>query len=88
MKAGVEEFPLRVVPDWDVQKKRADTLCRLIDRHLDHEAGVRSLRDREQFAPGDLCPEQRIQMITDAEGVMRAFRCDNGSLDECCSPSG
>jgi hypothetical protein len=85
---GVEEFPLRVVPDWDVQKKRADTLCRLIDRHLDYEAGARSLRVREQFAPGDLCPEQRIQLITDAEGVMRAFRCDSGSPEECCSPSG
>jgi hypothetical protein len=88
MKAGVEEFPLRVVPDWDVQKKRADTLCRLIDRHLDYEAGARSLRVPEQFAPRDLCPEQRIQLITDAEGVMREFRCGNGSPEECCSPSG
>jgi hypothetical protein len=86
MKAGVEEFPLRVIPDWDVQKKCADTLCRLIDRHLDYEAGARSLRDREQFAPGDLCPEQRIQVrVIDACSVKPI---DEGTLHRAAADIG
>ena len=62
---GVEELPLRVVPDWDEQVRRAEGLCRLIDRHLDYEARGRLLLDLEDFRPQHLCPEQRVQMVSD-----------------------
>lgn len=62
----VEDLPLRVVPDWDDQVKRATELCRLIDRHLDYEARGRLLLDLDDFRPQHLCPEQRVQMTSDA----------------------
>ncbi|MCC2669570.1 MAG: hypothetical protein K0Q72_2041 [Armatimonadetes bacterium] len=61
----IEELPLRVVPDWDDQVRRAENLCRLIDRHLDYEARGRLLLDLEDFRPQHLCPEQRVQMLSD-----------------------
>jgi hypothetical protein len=70
----MKEFPLRVVPDWDVQKKRANTLCRLIDRHLDYEAGARSLRKIERLGPRDLGPGHRVQMVKDAAGVIQQLQ--------------
>ena len=66
-----EELPLKVVPDWDDRVRRADVLCRVIDRHLDYEAAGRSLRDLRDFRPQHLCPEQRVQMITDAYAITR-----------------
>jgi len=59
------EFPLRVVPDWDAQVRRAAKICLLIDRHLDHKAGGRRLSDGGTFCPRDLCAEQRVQMIAE-----------------------
>jgi hypothetical protein len=67
----VDDLPLRVVPDWDRQVGRASILCRLIDRHLDHEARGRVLRKSEDFRPQHLCPEQRVQMVTDALAAAR-----------------
>jgi hypothetical protein len=64
-EVDVEELPLKVVPDWDEQVERADTLCRLVDRHLDSEARGRILRELKDFRPQHLCPEQRVQMVTD-----------------------
>ncbi len=61
----VEDLPLRVAPDWDVQAERAERLCRLIDRHLDYEARGRILRELRDFRPQHLCPEQRVQMVSD-----------------------
>ena len=69
-----EELPLRVVPDWDRQVERADRVCRLIDKHLDFEAWGRFLRDRRDFQPGHLCPEQRVQMMTDVSAALSASR--------------
>jgi hypothetical protein len=60
-----EELPLKVAPDWDEQVRRADEVCRLIDRHLDYEARGRILRDPRDFRPQHLCPEQRVQMLSD-----------------------
>jgi hypothetical protein len=60
-----EELPLRVVPDWDEQVRKATDACRLIDRHLDYEARGRLLLDLEDFRPQHLCPEQRVQMVSD-----------------------
>ena len=61
----VEDLPLKVAPDWDQQVSRAGVLCRLVDRHLNHEARGRILRDKRDFRPQHLCPEQRVQMVTD-----------------------
>ena len=64
-RGPVEGLPLRVVPDWRKQVRRATGVCRLIDRHMD-DAG-RSLPRWTQvdISLRLLCPEQRVQMITD-----------------------
>jgi hypothetical protein len=66
-----EEFPLSVVPDWEEQLTRAEQLCRIVDRHLDFEARFRLLQDLEDFRPQHLCPEQRVQLISDMYGATR-----------------
>jgi hypothetical protein len=66
-----EELPLRVVPDWDEQLRRANEVCRLIDRHLDYEARGRLLLELEDFRPQHLCPEQRVQMSSDLYAATR-----------------
>ncbi len=65
LEPGIEELPLRVVPDWDDQVKKAEDMTRLIDRHLDYEARGRILRNLRDFRPQHLCPEQRVQMVSD-----------------------
>jgi len=59
------EFPMRVVPDWDEQVRRGDRMAKLIDRHLDYEAYSRNLFEAEQLTPIGLCPEQRVNLLTD-----------------------
>lgn len=66
-----EELPLREVPDWADQVRSADELCRLLDRHLDFEARHRQLARLSDFRPQHLCPEQRVQMTTDAYAATR-----------------
>jgi len=65
------EFPLRVAPDWDEQLQRGDRMARLIDRHLDYEAYSRSLFEAEQLTPIGLCPEQRVNLLTDMYAASR-----------------
>jgi hypothetical protein len=60
-----EELPMRVVPDWDEQLRRAEHACTLIDKHLDCEARGRLLTNLKDFRPQHLCPEQRVQMVSD-----------------------
>jgi hypothetical protein len=67
----IEELPLPVVPDWEEQVKRASEACRLIDRHLDYEAKNRLLVDLDDFRPQHLCPEQRVQMVSDLYAATR-----------------
>jgi len=67
----IEDLPLRVVPDWDEQVKRANDICKLIDRHLDYEARGRLLLDLADFRPQHLCPEQRVQMVSDLYAATR-----------------
>lgn len=67
----VEDLPLKVVPDWDEQVRRATEVARLIDRHLDYEARGRLLLDLEDFRPQHLCPEQRVQMVSDLYSATR-----------------
>jgi hypothetical protein len=65
------ELPLPVVPDWDEQVRHATQMTRLIDRHLDYEAYSRSLVEAEQLTPRRLCPEQRVNLITDMVAITR-----------------
>jgi hypothetical protein len=63
------EFPLPVVPDWDELVKQASLIAKLIDRHLDYEERGRRLLPNERLAPLGLCPEQRVNMVTDVVAV-------------------
>jgi len=69
---GVEpaEFPLRVVPDWEARVQRATRLAGVIDRHLDYEAYGRCLLEAEELTPMALCPEQRVNMLTDVRAMV------------------
>jgi hypothetical protein len=67
----VVPLPLRVVPDWEAQVEGATRLARLIDRHLDYEAYSRSVVEAEQLTPRRLCPEQRVDLVTDIAAVVR-----------------
>lgn len=60
-----EPLPLIVVPDWDEQLRKAIHLTRLIDRHLDYEEHGRRMLPSERLTPLGLCPEQRVNMLTD-----------------------
>lgn len=64
------ELPLPVVPDWDLRVQRANRLMRLIDRHLDFEAYGRCLLEAEELTPMALCPEQRVNLLTDVQVVV------------------
>jgi hypothetical protein len=65
------EIPLRVVPDWEVQVRRATRMARLIDRHLDYEAYSRTVIEAEHLSPRRLCPTQRVDLTTDIFAVVR-----------------
>jgi len=67
-----EPLPLKVVPDWDEQLRRANHLTRLIDRHLEYEEKGRRMLPNERLTPIALCPEQRVNMLTDALAVTRS----------------
>lgn len=62
---------LRVVPNWNEQLQQADLVCKLVDQHLDYEAKSRLLEDSNDFRPEHLCPEQRVQLISDLYGATR-----------------
>jgi len=66
----VIELPLPVVPDWDAQLRAATRMARLIDRHLEYEAYSRSVVEAEQLSPRRLCPEQRMDLVTDILAVV------------------
>ena len=46
--------------------ERANELAAIIDRHLNYEARGRLVLDLDDFQADHLCPEQRVQMATDA----------------------
>jgi hypothetical protein len=64
------EIPLPVVPDWDRQARSAVRMARLIDRHLDYEAYCRSGVEAERLSPRRLCPQQRVDLVTDLLAVV------------------
>jgi hypothetical protein len=63
------EYPLPVVTEWDDLVKQATQMTRLIDRHLDYEERGRRLLPNERLMPIGLCPEQRMNMVTDMLAV-------------------
>lgn len=65
---GEVELPIPVAPDWDEMVRRSTQMTRLIDRHLDYE---RRGRTRSELMPAGLCPEQRVNLITDMVAVSR-----------------
>jgi hypothetical protein len=67
-----EPLPLTVVPDWDEQLRRASHVMRLIDRHLDYEEKGRRMLPNERLTPIGLCPEQRVNMLTDVLATTRS----------------
>lgn len=69
-EAETVPIPLPVVPDWDDQVQVATRMARLIDRHLDYEAYSRSVVEAEQLTPRRLCPEQRVDLVTDIYAVV------------------
>ena len=74
MRPGLEptEYPLPIVPNWDDLVKQASLAAKLIDRHLDYEERGRRLLPNERLAPIGLCPEQRVNMVTDVVAVSKA----------------
>jgi hypothetical protein len=71
--AEIEEpLPLTVVPDWDEQLRKASQMTRLIDRHLDYEERGRRMLPNERLTPIGLCPEQRVNMLTDLLATSRS----------------
>jgi len=67
-----EPLPLIVVPDWDEQLRKAGHLAKLIDRHLDYEEHGRRMLPNERLTPIGLCPEQRVNMLTDVLATSHA----------------
>jgi hypothetical protein len=67
-----EPLPITVVPDWDEQVRKACQTARLIDRHLDYEEKGRRMLPNERLTPIGLCPEQRVNMVTDLVAATRA----------------
>jgi hypothetical protein len=65
------ELPLPVAPDWDRMVQESAQMVKLIDRHLDYEERGRRMLPNERLMPIGLCPEQRVNMITDVLAVSR-----------------
>ncbi|AKM82023.1 TPA: hypothetical protein DD449_02795 [Candidatus Berkelbacteria bacterium] len=60
------EIPgLPVVPDWDTLAAKAQEMAKVIDRHLDYE----SIYQGHDLGPNGLCPQQRINMVSDLTAV-------------------
>jgi len=52
--------------------RRGSQLARLIDRHLDFEERGRRMLPNERLTPIGMCPEQRVNMLTDAMATVRS----------------
>ena len=69
----VVEAPKRVVPEIDpeVQRKKAYEMAKLVDLHLDYERQSRIPLSMDELTPRRLCPEQRVDLVTDLYAVTR-----------------
>lgn len=61
-----EELPLPVVPDWDTLVAKSSELAKVIDRHLDYE----SIYQGHDLNPAGLCPQQRVNLVSDLTAVV------------------
>lgn len=60
-----DELPLPVVPDWDTLVSKSSEMAKIIDRHLDYE----SIYQGHDLNPAGLCPQQRVNMVSDLTAV-------------------
>jgi len=65
------EVGLPPEPDPEVLRKKADQMARLIDLHLDFERQSRIPLSMDELTPRRLCPEQRVDLITDVYATTR-----------------
>ncbi len=65
--------PERILPEIDreVVEKKANELARLVDVHLDYERQSRIPLSMDELTPRRLCPEQRVDLVTDLYAVSR-----------------
>lgn len=63
-----DELPLPVVPDWDTLVAKSSEMSKIIDRHLDYE----SIYQGHDLDPSGLCPQQRVNLVSDLTSVVRA----------------
>lgn len=59
------------VVDPEVQRAKADEMARLIDTHIDYERQSRLPLSTVELTPRRLCPEQRVNLVTDLYAVTR-----------------
>jgi hypothetical protein len=62
-----DELPLPVVPDWDTLVAKSSEMAKVIDRHLDYE----SIYQGHDLEPAGLCPQQRVNLVSDLTSVVR-----------------
>lgn len=67
------EAPETVVPEVDpeVQRQQGYEMAKLIDLHLDYERQSRLPLSMDELTPRRLCPEQRVDLVTDLYAVSR-----------------
>ncbi len=67
------ETPEIVVPatNPEILTQKADEMARLIDLHLDYERQSRIPLSMDELTPRRLCPEQRVDLVTDLYAVAR-----------------
>mgnify|MGYP001370666084 CR=1 FL=1 len=65
------EAPETTIPELDplVETKKANEMAKLIDVHLDYERQSRIPLSMDELTPRRLCPEQRVDLVTDLYAV-------------------
>ncbi len=63
----VTEFPIPVANDYDQLVRQADLIAKVIDRHLDFEESAQGM----SMTPKKLCPDQRIDLISDLAAIAK-----------------
>lgn len=71
--AELAPAPEITVPSVDpaVREKQAAEMVKLIDLHLDYERQSRIPLSMDELTPRRLCPEQRVDLVTDLYAVTR-----------------
>jgi hypothetical protein len=62
-----------VIPEIDpeVEQRKGHEMAKLIDLHLDYERQSRIPLSMDELTPRRLCPEQRVDLVTDLYAVSR-----------------